>query len=133
MGKSKNLAILIGTLGKDVELKHGASGKAFASFSLATTEKYKDDKGVLQEVTEWHNIVVFGAQAENCAKYIGKGHTVSVEGKIQYRFYDDQETGKKIKYTQILANDIGFLGAPQGRSHNSGGGAPAQEDASDAN
>lgn len=130
MGMHKNLVILIGTLGKDPELKHGPSGKPLCSFTLATTDKWKDDKGNLQEQTEWHNIVVFGAQAENCAKYIGKGHKVSVEGKIQYRSYDDQATGNKVKFTQIVASDVGFLGAPQG-SRNAGPAAAAHDETSE--
>ena len=105
---SKNLVILIGNLGRDPELKTTQSGSQVCKFSIATSEKYKDKQGVKQQKTEWHNIVVFGKQAEIAAQYLQKGRQVCIEGKITYRKWEkDGET----KYmTEIVANNFTFLG-----------------------
>ena len=80
-----NKAILVGNLGKDPELRYTASGQAVASFSLATTEKFKNKGGEQQERTESHNSVAWGPLAEICGKYLVKGKQVYVEGRIQSR------------------------------------------------
>lgn len=75
---SVNKVIIVGKLGKDVELRYSQGGTAFGSFSVATDESYKDRDGNKVERTEWHNITVFGRVAENCANYIGKGSSSSL-------------------------------------------------------
>ena len=92
---SVNRAILIGNLGKDPELRYTNSGKAVASFSLATSEKYKDSNGEKKTVTEWHNLVAWGQLAEICSKYLSKGKQIYVEGKIQNRSYNDKDGNKR--------------------------------------
>ena len=86
---SVNKAILIGNLGRDPELRYTPSGKAVASFSIATTEKWRDQNGEMQESTEWHNIVLWGRQAEIAKEYLAKGRPVYIEGRIQTRSYED--------------------------------------------
>ena len=98
-----NKVTLIGNLGKDVETSRAPSGTVFGKFSLATTETIKGEKK-----TEWHNIVVVGKTAENCAAYIGKGSTVYIDGRINYRSWDDQN-GNKRYMTEIFANQVKFL------------------------
>jgi single-strand DNA-binding protein len=104
-----NKALIIGSLGKDPELKHLPSGGSVVNFSVATKEVWNDKaSGKKQEKTEWHNIVVFGKQAENCAKFLSKGSRVFVEGKIQTRSWDDKD-GNKRYTTEVNASDVKFL------------------------
>ncbi|MCF6180039.1 MAG: single-stranded DNA-binding protein [Geopsychrobacter sp.] len=121
---SVNKVILVGNLGKDPELRYTPSGAAVATFSLATTERYKDRDGNRQEKTEWHNIVVWRQLAEICGKFLHKGKQVYIEGKIQTRSYDDRD-GNKRYMTEIVADQMQMLGSKnddQGGGY--GGGQP---------
>ena len=106
-----NKAILIGNLGKDPEISHTPGGLAVAKFSIATSEKWKDDSGQQQEKTEWHNIVAWRKLAEVCAQYLKKGSKVYVEGKITTRSWEDKNGGGKKYMTEIVAHEIQFLSA----------------------
>lgn len=110
---SVNKVILVGNLGKDPELKYTQSGVAFCNFSIATTEVWNDQAGVRQEKTEWHRITVWKKQAENCGKYLKKGSSAYVEGRLQTRSWDDQQ-GVKRYATDIVADSVKFLGSAQG-------------------
>ena len=114
-----NKVILIGNLGKDPELRYTPSGTAVASFSLATSEKWKDRDGNMQDKTEWHNIVVWGRQAEIAKEYLAKGRQVYIEGRIQTRSWDDKD-GNKRYTTEIIAQRLNFLGS---RGDQGGGGS----------
>lgn len=113
---SVNRVILIGNLGKDPELKYTSSGTAVATFSLATTERYKDKQGEQQEKTEWHNVVAWRQLAEICGKYLHKGKQVYLEGKIQTRSYDDRD-GNKRYITEIVADQMQMLGGKEQTQH----------------
>jgi single-strand DNA-binding protein len=123
---SVNKVILVGNLGKDPEVRFTPSGRAVAKFSIATTESWMDQESGRQERTEWHNIVVWGKQAESCGQYLAKGRQVFVEGAIRSRSYDDKE-GNKRYITEIIAQRVQFLGGGGGRgaSADSGGGGAA--------
>ncbi len=123
MAKSVNKVILIGNLGKDPELKYTPSGTAFAKFSLATNERYKDKAGEWQDRTEWHNIVCWQRTAEIAGEYLKKGRSVYIEGRIQTRSWDDKTSGQKKYMTEIVANDLVLLGGGRGEG---GEGGPAQ-------
>ena len=110
---SVNKVILIGNLGKDPEVRFTQTGSAVANFSIATSEQWNDRDGKRQERTEWHNIVVWGKQAETCGQYLAKGRQVYVEGSIRTRSYDDK-TGTKRYVTEIVAQRIRFLGGGGG-------------------
>lgn len=128
-----NKAILIGNLGKDPEVRFTPSGQAVAKFSVATNEKWKDQQGQLQERTEWHNIVVWGKQAEACGQYLAKGRQVFVEGRIQNRSYDDKDGNKKY-ITEIVAQNVRFLGGGgRGGGGEGGVGLPQGEDSGPSN
>ena len=118
---SVNKVILVGRLGKDPELRYTPSGAAVATFSLATTENFKDRDGNRQEKTEWHNIVVWRQLAEVCGKYLHKGKQVYLEGKIQTRSYDDRD-GNKRYITEIVVDQMQMLGSREdgGEGHGSG-------------
>lgn len=95
MSGSLNKVILIGNLGRDPELKMTPGGQALARFSVATTETWKNPQGEKQSKTEWHNVVVWGKQAEVAEKFLRKGRQIMIEGRIQYREYTDQAGVKK--------------------------------------
>jgi single-strand DNA-binding protein len=111
---SVNKAILIGNLGKDPEIRYTPSGQAVASFTIATTDKWRDKDGQMQERTDWHNIVCWGRQAEIAGQYLKKGRPVYLEGRIQNRSYDDKE-GNKRYISEIVVQRMQLLGGkPEG-------------------
>jgi single-strand DNA-binding protein len=120
---SVNKAILVGNLGKDPELRYTPSGTAVCTFSLATTDRFKNKQGEQQERTEWHNIVVWAGLAEICGKYLTKGKQVYIEGRIQNRSYDDRD-GNKRYITEIVANEMQMLS--RAGDQGGGGGRPAE-------
>jgi len=121
MSGSLNKVILIGNLGRDPELKMTPSGQALARFSVATTETWKGQDGSKQSKTEWHNIVVWGKQAEIAEKYLRKGKQVMIEGRIQYREYTDQ-AGVKKTACDIRCDNFVMLGKmEEGGGRSSGG------------
>ena len=119
-----NKAILIGNVGQDPEIRYTGdvnNGTKVATFRLATTERYRDRSGNLQEHTEWHNIVVWRNTADVVEKYVKKGTQVYVEGRIRTRSWDDQ-TGNKRYVTEIVADTLQLLGRrPEGQGQQQGG------------
>lgn len=111
---SVNKVLLIGNLGKDPEVRFTGTGRAVAKFPLATSEVWNDAEGQRQERTEWHNIVVWGKQAETCGQYLAKGRQVFIEGAIRTRQYDDKD-GNRRYITEITAQRVQFLGGGGGR------------------
>ncbi len=105
-----NKAILIGNLGRDPEVRYLPSGQAKATFTLATSDSYTDRNGAKQERTDWHNIVVWGKQAETCGQYLKKGRQVYVEGRISNRSYEAKDGSGKRYITEIVAQRVQFLG-----------------------
>lgn len=118
MAKSVNKVILLGNVGKEPEIRSTPSGTMVASFSLATSDRQKDQQGNWQDRTEWHNLVAFSRTAEIIRDYVKKGSKLYVEGKIQTRSWDDKETGAKKYRTEIIVNDLSLL---SGREEGSGG------------
>ncbi|MGC8603219.1 MAG: single-stranded DNA-binding protein [Desulfomonilaceae bacterium] len=118
--RSLNKALLLGNVGKDPEVRYTASGRAVATFSLATSQRWKDQEGNDQEKTEWHRIVAWGRLGEICGEFLSKGKQVYVEGRIQTREWEDQDGNKRVT-VEIVANDIILLG-------NIGGSPRAQEE-----
>lgn len=114
---SVNKVIILGNLGRDPELRHTANSKAVATLRVATNEVWNDASGERQERTEWHTVVVWGRQAENCAQYLSKGRSVYVEGRLQTRKWQDKE-GHDRYTTEIVADRVQFVGG-------SGAGASA--------
>ncbi len=110
---SVNKAIIVGNLGRDPELRYTPSGQAVANFTVATNEQWTDKSGQKQERTEWHRIVVWGKQAENCGEYLSKGRQVFIEGRLQTREWNDKE-GKRNFTTEIVADRVVFLSGDKG-------------------
>ena len=121
MAKSVNKVILVGNVGKDPEIKFAGSGTAVATFSLATSDRTKDQAGTWTDRTEWHNLVAFQRTAEIIRDYVKKGSKLYVEGRIQTRSWDDKETNQKKYRTEIIVNDLVLLSG-RGEGGESGGG-----------
>jgi single-strand DNA-binding protein len=107
-----NKVILVGNLGSDPDMKYTPSGQAVCEFSLATSESWNDKNGQKQEKTEWHRIVVWGKRAEVCSKFLSKGRQAFIEGRITTRTWE--KDGQKHYKTEIVANDVQFLGGGKG-------------------
>jgi single-strand DNA-binding protein len=127
-----NKAIVIGNLTRDPELRSLPSGIKVCTFSLATNRVWKDKNGARQESADYHNVVVFGRQAETVVQYMKKGSSILVEGRMQTRSWDDKTSGEKKYRTEIVADRTQF--GPKGGSSGSAGGttsvgskAPAAE------
>ncbi|MFZ5554346.1 MAG: single-stranded DNA-binding protein [Bacteroidota bacterium] len=122
MARSINKVILIGNLGKDPEVRRLENGAAVASFSLATTETYKDrNTGESKSHTDWHNIVMWRGLAEVAEKYLKKGMQIYVEGKIRNRSYQDKDGNTKY-ITEVVADNMVMM-SRAGSSENT----PSQE------
>jgi len=118
--KGVNSVVLLGRLGNDPELKQVGQGTSVATFSLATSEVWTDREGQKQEKTEWHRVVVWGKLAEVAAKYLSKGSSCYVQGKLSTRSWQT-ESGEKKYSTEIVAKDLQFLSAKN--NDDSGGGS----------
>lgn len=114
-----NKVYLIGNLTRDPEEKALPSGMKVTSFSVATNRRYKDQAGAWQEATEYHNVVVFGRQAETSAQYLHKGNSVLVEGRMQTRSWE--KDGQKQYRTEVVAERVQF--GPKGGSAEGGAGS----------
>jgi len=106
---SVNKVIILGNVGKEVSLKTFDNGKSVATFSLATSEKYKDKTGNQVSKVEWHNIQLWSPLAEIAEKYIKKGNQVYIEGKIETREYTDKEGNVK-RITEIIGRELNLIG-----------------------
>lgn len=113
-----NKAIIVGNLGQDPEVRYTQGGDAVATFSVATSERWKDKENNQQESTEWHRIVAWRKLGEICGEYLHKGSRVYVEGKIQTRKWQDNEGNDKYT-TEIVAREMKMLDR---RGESSGGG-----------
>ena len=106
-----NKALIIGNLTRDPEMKALPSGMSVTSFSVATNRVWKDKNGAKQEAADFHNVVVFGRQAETSAQYLKKGSNVLVEGRMQTRSWDGAD-GKKLYRTEVIADNVQFGSRP---------------------
>jgi single-strand DNA-binding protein len=119
---SVNKVIIIGNLGRDPEMRYMPSGDAIANLRVATTDKFKDRNGDMQEATEWHSVAFFGKVAEICGQYLKKGSQVYVEGSLRTRKWQDKD-GNDRYTTEIRGDRMQMLGGRSG-----GGGGMADYD-----
>ncbi len=122
-----NKAIILGNLGRDPEVRYTPDGKAVTSFSVATTEKWRDRDGNSQERTEWHRVVVFDRLGEVCGEYLSKGSSVYVEGYLRTRSWEDRE-GNKRYTTEIVGRTVQFLSARGESGRQAAAASPAEGD-----
>jgi single-strand DNA-binding protein len=123
MATGVNKVILIGNLGKDPEIQKFDNGVKKASFSLATSEVFKNKDGQKTTHTEWHNIVLWRGLAEVAENYLKKGNTIFLEGKIHRRDWEDKEGQKRYTY-EIVGDEMTMLGGP--KRENGSGEGPAE-------
>lgn len=123
MSASVNKVIIVGNLGQKPEVKFLPSGQAVCEMRIATNESYTKD-GEKQEKVEWHRVTAWGKMGENCGKYLDKGRAVYVEGRLQTRSWDDKTTGEKRYMTEIVAQNVQFLGGGKGESSGTTTAAP---------
>jgi single-strand DNA-binding protein len=109
MNTMKNKVQLIGNVGNNPEIKTFDGGKKLVSFTLATNESYKNDKGEKVEQTEWHRVSAWGKTADVIEKFVTKGKEIAIEGKLTHRSYDDKN-GEKRYITEVVASDVLLLG-----------------------
>lgn len=109
MPKSVNKVILIGNVGKDPEVKYSPSGTPIATFSLATSERFKDRSGEWQERVEWHSIVAWQRLAEIAGEFVTTGSKLYIEGKLQTSTWEDRRSGQTRYRTEIVARDLVIL------------------------
>lgn len=110
-----NRVILIGNLGADAELRYTQGGQPVVSMRLATSEKWQGKDGQQQERTDWHALTLWGKRAEGLAQYLTRGSRIAVQGRIQYRQWDDRD-GNKRWSTDIVVDDVELLGGGQRES-----------------
>ena len=120
---SVNKVIIVGNLGRDPETRYMPDGGAITNISVATTDKWKDKNGEMQEKTEWHRVAFFGKLAEIAGEYLKKGSQVYVEGRLQTRKWQDKDGADKYT-TEIVANQMQMLGSRQGMGGGRGAEAP---------
>jgi single-strand DNA-binding protein len=131
-----NKVILIGNLGKDPEVRYTSGGQAVANLRIATSRSWTDKQsGQRKEETEWHDIEVWGKQAEQCGEYLSKGRQVYVEGRLKTDKWQDKETGKDRYRVKVVADSVRFIssrgagaGAGAGPGGGGGGGGGRGED-----
>ncbi|PLA73843.1 single-stranded DNA-binding protein [Hydrogenovibrio sp. SC-1] len=125
MARGVNKVILVGTLGRDPEVKYAANGNAIANLNVATSEQWNDKAtGQKQEKTEWHRVVIFGKLAEIAGQYLTKGAQVYLEGKLQTRKWQDPNTGQDRYSTEVVLDFNGQMQMLGGGNRQSGGDAP---------
>ncbi len=114
----------MGNLGQDPEIRYTQNQVPVVTLNIATTEAWTKD-GQRQEQTEWHRVIVWNRQAENCAKYLSKGRPVFIEGKLQTRAWEDKN-GQKRYTTEITASSVQFLPSAGGNNPSAGAGSYGQ-------
>ena len=125
-----NKAFIIGNLTRDPELKAIPSGIKVCSFSVATNRVWKDKNGARQEAADYHNVVVFGRQAETVAQYMKKGSQVMIEGRMQTRSWDDATTNTKKYRTEVIADRVQFGSSGAGKTSGGANESPSAKNSS---
>jgi single-strand DNA-binding protein len=128
-----NKVILVGNLGKDPEVRYTSGGQAVANLRIATSRSWTDKQsGQRKEETEWHDVEVWGKQAEQCGEFLAKGRQVYVEGRLKTDQWDDKQTGQKRSRVKVVADTVRFLSGGErgarGAARPAGAGGPPQED-----
>ena len=118
MARNINRVIVVGNLTRDPELRHTPSGMAVCSLRIAVNSTRKDETGQWVDKPNYFDVTVWGAQGENCAQYLAKGRPVAIDGRLNWREWEDKEGGKR-QTIDIIADSVQFLGSPQG-SQNGG-------------
>jgi single-strand DNA-binding protein len=120
-----NKVILVGNLGKDPEVRYTSGGQAVANLRIATSRSWTDKQsGQRKEETEWHDVEVWGKQAEQCGEYLAKGRQVYVEGRLKTDKWQDKQSGQERSKVKVVADTVRFLGGRGAGAGGAAGGAP---------
>ncbi len=123
-----NKVILVGNLGKDPEVRYTSGGQAVATLRIATSRSWTDKQsGQKKEETEWHDVEVWGKQAELCGEYLAKGRQVYVEGRLKTDKWQDKQSGQDRYRVKVVAESVRFLSSG-GRGAGAGASRPQQND-----
>ncbi len=124
-----NKVILVGNLGKDPEVRYTSGGQAVASLRIATSRSWTDKtSGQRKDETEWHDVEVWGKQAEQCGEYLAKGRQVYVEGRLKTDKWQDKQSGQDRYRVKVVADTVRFLGGGGAGAGARGGGARPPSD-----
>ena len=124
-----NKVILIGNLGKDPEVRYTSGGQAVATLRIATSRSWTDKQsGQRKEETEWHDVEVWGKQAEQCGEYLAKGRQVYVEGRLKTDKWQDKQSGQDRYRVKVVADSVRFLGGGAGGGAQRSAGPRASHD-----
>jgi single-strand DNA-binding protein len=115
MAKDLNKVMVIGRLGADPEMRYTPSGSPVTTFRVATSRQWKDGNGETREETEWFNMVAWNKLAEICNQYLSKGTRVYIEGRLQTRSWEDQQSGQTRYRTEVITSDMIILDGREGR------------------
>lgn len=115
MARGLNKVMVIGSVGRDPEMRYIPSGRPVTSFSVATTRSWTNSEGERREEMEWFNVMAWGNLAEICKQYLRKGRQVYIEGRLQTRSWEDQEGRKRFR-TELVASEMILLGSRHGTS-----------------
>lgn len=126
--RSLNKVLLIGNLTRDPEVRYTAGGTAVATFTVATNRNYQDSSGNNVESAEFTNCVAWAKLAEICGQLLKKGSKVFIEGRLQTSKWNDKDTGKEMRRTEVVVSDMQILSSPGGRNMDEGMDIPAQPD-----
>jgi len=119
MGRDLNKVMIIGRLGADPELRNTSSGSPVTTMRVAAGRQWRDTSGEMREETEWFSVVAWNKLAEICGQYLTKGARVYIEGRLQTRSWEDQQSGQTRYRTEVIANDMIILDSREGRpTHN---------------
>jgi single-strand DNA-binding protein len=129
-----NKVILVGNLGKDPEVRYTSGGQAVANLRIATSRSWTDKQSnQRKEETEWHDVEVWGKQAEQCGEYLAKGRQVYIEGRLKTDKWQDKQSGQERSKVKVVADTVRFLGGrgaggPAGAGGGGRGGPGGGED-----
>jgi single-strand DNA-binding protein len=124
-----NKVILVGNLGKDPEVRYTSGGQAVANLRIATSRSWTDKQsGQRKEETEWHDVEVWGKQAEQCGEYLAKGRQVYVEGRLKTDKWQDKQSGQERSKVKVVADTVRFLGGRGAGGAGGGGRGPGMPD-----
>ena len=124
MARDLNKVMIIGRLGVDPEMRYTPSGSPVTTFRVATGRQWRDSNGENHDETEWFSVVVWNKLAEICNQYLSKGSRVYIEGRLQTRSWEDQQSGQTRYKTEVIANDMIILDSRDGRGRD--GDEPAR-------
>jgi single-strand DNA-binding protein len=122
-----NVVVITGNLTKDPELRSTNGGMSVCEMRVAVNSRRKDQSGQWVDKPNYFDVVVFGAQGENCANYLTRGRPLAVEGRLDWREWEAKEGGGKRQAVQIIANSVQFLGSRDGGGNGNGGGGQQQQ------